>query len=443
MKCSTVVLIGDDPIVCAGSCGGHFHRRCITPALSKPTARLISESKNLLYKCDACLEKKPDLVGVEVDVRKSCDLLTQSLKDLESNVSVWISNALERGIETLKTELCAQVERKLETTLRETLNAIEATQLAKEALCATSDDTKTRDTERNETWAMVAKKRKRTNSGECNVQTIINRFDEGYVKSTPKNKKNDVVLEPKSVSKVKTSKTLVIVPKVDQSCEKTRADLRAKLDPRKQQLSEFRNGRNGQVYVQCPAQVNFDDIRKDVEHILGDEYSTSLPLARVKIIGMSEKYSDSDLIDLLKSQNEGIPWKQVKVLGFFENKIYKYQKYNAVLEIDNETDKHLEKLEKVNIGFDRCKISRTVHVLRCYRCGQFNHKSTDCKNKEACSKCSGEHKTSDCISSTLKCVNCMLANTTRNPKLDIQHAANNHNCPLFKKQIERRMQLSQ
>ena len=45
---------------------------------------------------------------------------------------------------------------------------------------------------------------------------------------------------------------------------------------------------------------------------------------------MSEKYSESD-VDLLKSQNELIPWKQVKVIGMFESKNYRYQKHNAVL----------------------------------------------------------------------------------------------------------------
>ena len=176
---------------------------------------------------------------------------------------------------------------------------------------------------------------------------------------------------------------------------------------------------------------------------MGDEYATDLPLSRVKIIWMSEKYTDSHLVDLLKSQNEEIPWKQVKVIGMFVNKIYKYQKYNAVLENDYESGLCLAKLGKINVGFDRCKISKSVHVMRCYGCGQFNHKSTECKNKQACSKCGDEHKTSECTSSSLKCVNCVLANSVRNLKLDVRHAANDYNCPMFKKQIERRMQLSQ
>ena len=78
------------------------------------------------------------------------------------------------------------------------------------------------------------------------------------------------------------------------------------------------------------------------------------------------------------------------------------KKYIAVLEIDDESDLCLAILGKINVGFDRCKISKSVHVMRCYGCGQFNHKSSECKNKQACSKCGDEHKTSECTSSSLK-----------------------------------------
>ena len=110
---------------------------------------------------------------------------------------------------------------------------------------ATSDTSQTSKTGQDvnlETWATVTKKRKRTNSGDSNVQTIINRFDEGNNKVTPKIKKNNDVKESMGKNQNKNkNKTLVIVLRMVQSCDTTRADLRARLDPRKQQSSEFRN----------------------------------------------------------------------------------------------------------------------------------------------------------------------------------------------------------
>ena len=204
LKCSAVVGTSYDPIICSGSCGFIFHRRCITPTLNKPAVKLINENRNVVYMCDICLDQSAGLVHMDTDATKSNDLLAQTLRDFEANVSVWISSALERGIETLKTELCAQVELKLETTLRETLSAIEASKLSKAALRATSDTPQTSKTVQDvnlETWAAVTKKRKMTNSGDSNVQTIINRFDEGNNKVTPKIKKINDVKEPMGKNK--------------------------------------------------------------------------------------------------------------------------------------------------------------------------------------------------------------------------------------------------
>ena len=110
LKCSALTVNGDDPMVCSGSCGFSFHRQCITPTLHKPAVKLLSENRNVVYICDICLDQKAGFVDMEIDAAKSNDLLAQTLRDLEVNVSVWISNALERGIETLKTELSAQVD---------------------------------------------------------------------------------------------------------------------------------------------------------------------------------------------------------------------------------------------------------------------------------------------------------------------------------------------
>lgn len=35
---------------------------------------------------------------------------------------------------------------------------------------------------------------------------------------------------------------------------------------------------------------------------------------------------------------------------------------------------------------------RHVHIKRRYNCFSFSHKAKDCKNKQACPKCTGEHK---------------------------------------------------
>ena len=73
--------------------------------------------------CDICLDPKAGLVDIEIDAAISNDLFAQT-----------------------QTELCVQVVRKLETTLRETLSAIEASKMSKVAMRATSDTKKTSET---------------------------------------------------------------------------------------------------------------------------------------------------------------------------------------------------------------------------------------------------------------------------------------------------------
>ena len=53
--------------------------------------------------------------------------------------------------------------------------------------------------------------------------------------------------------------------------------------------------------------------------------------------GMSENLEYEEIIDLIKTQNEGIPGKCIKILGRYENKSFKYQKYYVLMEVDSAT----------------------------------------------------------------------------------------------------------
>lgn len=99
----------------------------------------------------------------------------------------------------------------------------------------------------------------------------------------------------------------------------------------------------------------------------------------------------------MKTQNEGIPTAgYVKVIGTFERTDLKYKIQNIIIEVDNEIADYLYKAKNINIGFDRVYVNESFHVMRCFKCGQFGHKKTTCQNDEACSKCMGKHKTSEC-----------------------------------------------
>lgn len=123
----------------------------------------------------------------------------------------------------------------------------------------------------------------------------------------------------------------------------------------------------------------------------------------------------------------------------YENPHFKYNKYNVVIEVDKETHNCLLTAKKVYIRFDRCRIVSDYTVLRCFQCGEFGHMSANCKNENKCSKCSESHKTSECTSTVLKCVNCIKMNNERKLNLDVNHGAFNiTECAVFKRLLERK-----
>lgn len=93
----------------------------------------------------------------------------------------------------------------------------------------------------------------------------------------------------------------------------------------------------------------------------------------------------------------------------------------------------------VNLGWKRCKIFDHVHVTRCYKCCEFSHISTDCKNKKTCSKCGGEHDYKECQSDVMSCANCVNMNRKFNTTYNCEHHALSTKCEITKR---KRIQLS-
>ena len=64
------------------------------------------------------------------------------------------------------------------------------------------------------------------------------------------------------------------------------------------------------------------------------------------------------------------------------------------------------------VGLCSCKVYDRYFVPQCFHCYRFNHFADDCPNKnnpDWCAKCSGQHKTENCTSKFLKCLNCVQA----------------------------------
>lgn len=456
-KCGTGILVSDNPLAC-GICSKVFHQRCTE--IKKPAAKLMADYPNILFKCDECLsapgngslgdDKRFSEVKREMEKLFS---ISRSFVGIRENIDAQINSALEKGTtrliesfnEVLRDNLASfenSVARKLED-----LKSLFTENLKREKLLAEMN--RMQDLESN---PGPSKKRKRKNGkpiivdSDCDDEVFdsenVPTFADVLSGVGNKNINATGNVRKQSLKERKARPVIVIKPvEMSKTSEDTRKDIKNKLDPKRHKISNFRNGKDGSIIVECATGDNVELMKNDIASNLGAEYNAVIPTPakpKIKIVGMSDQYSDEEFVDLLRSQNDDMEIKEVKVIAAFENPRFKYNKYNVIVEVDKNTFQCLMTARKVRIGWDKCAVYEAINVLRCFKCGEFGHKSTECANKETCSKCNGDHTTSDCSSTDFKCVNCMKINLEQHMSLDVGHPAYSAQCPVFQKLWERK-----
>lgn len=109
----------------------------------------------------------------------------------------------------------------------------------------------------------------------------------------------------------------------------------------------------------------------------------------------------------------------------------------AIVECDPLSAEKILKQEKISIGWSICRVFEYVHVFRCFKCGDYDHKATECKKEDRCLKCaSKEHKTEDCVSDYYKCCNCIAANEKLKLNLKVDHTVFDANCPVYLRKVD-------
>lgn len=375
IKCDKEFKEGEEIIKCTGLCNKRFHPKCI--GFTPTTVKFYKECENLMYVCDQC--QNGPLQSMNLTLKKLMSFMcifNERLNRQEINSETMFKqfDLVNQNIENLAAEIKSEIAHLSNVNMNSTI--IPNTTI-------TSD-----------TYAEVTKKR---------------------------------MIEP----------VVLVKPKKTQRCNDTRADLNSKGVSDEFQISSVNNIPKGGLEIQCNSAEEQKKVHDKVTKELGDKYQIIMPQLRkpkVRITNMSDKLTESEIIESIKEKNMQYTDSEMKVICVYEMK--NMDSYGTIIEVDTKTFNAMMEQEKINIRWNVCKVLDCVNVLRCFNCCGYNHKSTSCRNKKACLRCGGEHLVKDCKSNQSKCINCKISGEKLKLKLDLNHPVWSRTCPILQKKIE-------
>lgn len=262
--------------------------------------------------------------------------------------------------------------------------------------------------------------------------------------STEKHKL-DYVSYAEKIRKVCSDEVIIVKPLVDQQCEETKKDIKKHVDVAKLGISvnKVKKGNNGSIIIGCEKSKDKDCLKQNIEKVVGKKYKIEVPSLKkpkLKIIGIDKddcKKDDESLISTIVKQNEdklGMQGKEAELRILRRINNVKYGDMSIIVEISTSWYETIMKTERLNINWNKCRVTDFVGVLRCYKC--WRHMAKECRKEETCLYCAGNHESEICVKkdkmNEIKCVNCITRNKfIKEGKLDISHRATDKCCPCY------------
>lgn len=270
------------------------------------------------------------------------------------------------------------------------------------------------------------------------TQAQVHRNDSGdtdMANPIPRTKHHSKKTRKKPIHRVKKSR-LIVKPTGSQTSDKTKTDLRAKVQC-SVPISGVRNASNGGIIITCDSSDQIRALHREASDNLGTDYEVRLlekHNPKILIVGMSTLIDKTALTEKLKDQNSFLRNSTISVIKVQQSTKSKY--FNAVVELDNQSYKQAIHLKKLFINWERCFVYDNVYVVQCYKCCGYNHKTDICKNDQSCSKCAQPHLFKDCTSSFTMCINCKTSNEKYKMNLDVNHPSWDKKCSVHLRKIQ-------
>ena len=436
-KCKSAIR-GETGMRCAGVCGKHYHTSTKCSGLDQYSVGIIDTNPMVIFMCEDCRQY---IHNVDLAIRDISEVVQRNNSRVKEYRSEFDAS-LKRHEDEIKSLLVA-VEERFKGRIK-VLNAAEkscSTCVAQmEKMCKSADGVmeslkksetiiKDQATFQSETKEIHAEVKKLSTAMKANIN--------GNVTYSQAAKQS---ISTSSVTSIRKNQVpLIIKPKSKQTREQTKEDVKKSINPVNLGLSTVQFRQNGDIFIAAKNEDDREKLKLEMGKTLGENYEISTPaplLPRMLVTGMSEKIDDDNLSAAIKSQNNIVNIKFIKIVRQYQVKRGDKTYFNAIIELDSESFAFILSNGKLNIGWERCKVYDGTRVLCCFKCKGFNHKSENCQEREVCVKCLGEHRTDSCtLSPVNKCINCIRANKKYNLTVDINHSSLDTTCPGYQKHL--------
>lgn len=260
------------------------------------------------------------------------------------------------------------------------------------------------------------------------LSQLKNKFESLYTMTAQQNASNKSTSYADMV-KNKTYPAVIVKPKnTEQSIENTKAEILQTINPAEVniRLSKVRTVKNGGLVIGCQTEEENEKFMSLVQNQLANSYdvqAAKIFKPRVRLVGMSIKYTEAQITDFIFKCNSHIFFNDahVQIIKIFPLK-NNSNIFQATIQLDEVSYNRVLQVGNICIGYDSCKVYDAVDVYRCFKCNEFNHSSKKCKNQQSCPICSGNHELKDCQSTQKKCSNCIKHNNKFNTKFPTDHA---------------------
>lgn len=428
-KCKKTIR-GETGIRCSGVCEKIYHCDVKCSGLDQYSAGILETNKFIRFMCDDCVQYIHNVDLVLKEIQDGVNKNKQNLAEYKGE----FDTALKQNENEIK-QLLEAIEKQYEERFKKIDNAqkiCEENVQVINKLCGNDDH-------------FESKNKQMCNSIEEKNAKMCDEIKKAIKETSVKQPKMSYASyaksgnNPTTVPDVKKQVPLIIKPKAKQGVDKTMEELNKKVNPVDLKITNVENRKSGTIIIQTENNEEREKVKEAIQKEMSEDYEIKVPSPiemTIAITDMSFKYSETELIEKLKTQNPMIKDGEISIIRLYEFKRYNKPVYNAKLKIDNDSYKKVMSAQKINIGWERCRVFDGTEILQCFKCKGYNHKSSECKNEEICLKCHGNHKSAECKKDTIeKCINCVRINNKLNLGLEENHYTMNRECPVYQNKL--------